>query len=61
MIIESEGYVLVVNRENDRGTSVIDALGELDLVKLIEDVTRAAHEVLVNEVHKLVLGGILGL
>jgi len=59
LIEESERDVLVVDREDDRGAGVIDALGELDLVELVEDVTRATHEVLVHKVHELVLGRIL--
>ena len=40
---------------------MVDSLGHLNVVQLIQDVVGVANEVLVNEIHELVLSGVLNL
>lgn len=61
LVVHTEGDELVVETEDDGGTGLIDALGEIQLVELVQDVVGVSHEMLVDQVQEVVLCGVLNL
>jgi hypothetical protein len=61
LIEKSEGDIFIIEGENYRWTSVINSLSQLNTVEVGQNTVRITNEMLVDEIHKLVLGAVLHL